>query len=157
METGKNSALRDSSYWIVTIFHFRPYFASLGAFQVFNATAVRRWVFALNSEVWRRSWPFRRHFNTSKMKVQEILWQVISLHKEYTYRKEFVEGKFVCILKWNYQNTSLLVAVEMNGSVVHKYSPNILSLLSFCRSYLIPHFFLLLLISLFFFRHNHVT
>jgi len=72
METGKNSALRDSSYWIVTIFHFRPYFASLRVFQVFSATAVRRLrLFAVGSEVWRRIWPFRRHFNTSKMKVQE--------------------------------------------------------------------------------------
>ena len=91
METGKNSALRDSSYWIAMIFHFRPYFASLRAFQVFNVTAVRR-LFALDSEVWRRSWLFRRHFKTSKMKVQEIQWQVNSLHKEYTQRKEFIQG-----------------------------------------------------------------
>jgi len=37
----------------------------------------------------------------------------------------------------------LSVAVEMNGSVVHKYSPNILLLLPFFRSYLILYFFLL--------------
>jgi hypothetical protein len=109
METGKNSALRDSSYWIVMIFHFRPYFASLRAFQVFIATVVRRLrVFALDSEIWRRSWPFRRHFITSEMKVQEIKWQVNSLHKEYTHRKEFIEGKYVYILKWNYQKTSFI-------------------------------------------------
>jgi len=73
METGKNSALRDSSYWIVTIFHFRSYFASLRGFQVFNTTAVRRLrLFVVDSEVWHRSCPFRRHFDTSKMKVQEI-------------------------------------------------------------------------------------
>jgi hypothetical protein len=73
LKAGKNSALRDSSYCIVTIFHFRPYFASLRVFQVFSATAVRKLrVFALDSEIWRRSWPFRRHFNTSEMKVQGI-------------------------------------------------------------------------------------